>query len=267
MFQSIKVIPKKKYKEFWVDCQFGLDNFKGAWENIPDSIQTEIELNYDRCYDLHVDSLKWMQYDFDWLRYFYFFPKPVVPKEAVVPDLGEKYVVCSLVSESSGAHRMETWYIISLIKRLASKIKVAVLSTLAVNDFYDGVRGYPNVEILNIDTKRVLKVISDASLMISTDTGLKYLAYGFGVPTLEFSAQSIGPHRMLQSHKIRWNIFEERVFPIHYDAGAVADAAFRILHDKGYALLPNITDIDSQLVRRKWTLNIAKSILNNITNI
>ena len=42
MYKKINIIQNKKYKEFWVDCQFGTDNYYGALENVPDNIRQEL---------------------------------------------------------------------------------------------------------------------------------------------------------------------------------------------------------------------------------
>src|SRR4051812_207225 len=50
LFDEIEVIPSKKHKEFWVNCQFGEDNFYGALENIPDDIRERMTKECDKFY-------------------------------------------------------------------------------------------------------------------------------------------------------------------------------------------------------------------------
>ena len=45
-YKQIKVIPHKKYKPFYIQSQFGLENQIGFIENVPDSILEEIK-NHD----------------------------------------------------------------------------------------------------------------------------------------------------------------------------------------------------------------------------
>lgn len=270
LFSSITTIPTKKYKPFWVKTQFGPDSYFGALENVPDEWREKMEKNHDLFLDLHIDSLKFLSYDIPWMRYLYFFPRPDMPEvpevdKEIVSKLPERFIVCNLVSESSGAHRMEIWWLTGLIRRLASRHPVVILSTPKINHFYEEASKFPNVTVLNVQAATLFTVISRASLMVATDTGLKFIAYGLDVPTLEFSAQSNGPHSMQPSHELRWNLFPRRCFPPHYDIGYVADCAFRVMEEKGYAWSPNIQSIDNQLVRRKWTLDTEKSVLNKET--
>jgi ADP-heptose:LPS heptosyltransferase len=251
-YKEIHVIQSKKEKEFWVLTQFGKDNYYGALENVPDDVLTEMQ-SYDKFYDLHIDSLKWTNYDFDWLRYFYWFPRPETPIAEGLPELPERYIVTHLVSSSSVGHRLEPWYIERLITKLAAILPVVILSTPETNHFYDFAKGNPDVIILNTEVKNLFKVIENAELMLATDSGLRYLAYGYSVPVLTFSAHSHTPHQTIPSHRIRWLMFPDQCFPLNFDSTHVIDCARRILIDKGYALLPWIQDFDNQLVRRKWT--------------
>lgn len=257
LYEDFRVIQNKKYKEFWVDCQFGEDNYYGALENVPDDIIDEIR-SFDKFYDLHIDSLKWMQHDYDWFRYFYSFPKPNIPNrfEDSLPD---EYIVLHLVSETSVGHRLEDWYINRLVKELENSLPCVIISTEKTNHFFEGVEASDNVTVINAPVSEVFDVISRAKLMISTDSGFRYLAYGAGVPTLTFSSSSNAPHQVIPSHQIRWLPFPQHTFPLNFDAVYVSEISKRIIEDKGYSLLPFITDIDSQLVRRKYTINHEKT--------
>lgn len=254
-YKEIKIIQNKKYKEFWVDCQFGTDNYYGALENVPDEIRTEIE-SYDKFYDLHIDSLKWTGYDFDWLRYFKFFPKPELKSEN---NRGE-YIVLHLVSSTSVGHRLEDWYITKLISLISKDHKCVIVSTEDTNKFYDEIKNNPNVEIFNGNIKDVCSIISNASMMIATDSGFRYIAYGYGIPTLTFSKHSQQPFSSIPSHQIRWLMYPETCFPLNWDASAIASITNNILkNDRGYILAPYLKDFELQAVKRKYTINTEKT--------
>ena len=256
LYEDIKVIDSKKYKDFWVDCQFGEDNYYGALENVPDEIVEEMN-SYDKFYDLHIDSLKWMQHDYDWFRYFYFFPKPNIP-EKHEENLPDDYIVLHLASETSVGHRLEQWYINRLVKELSNTLPCVIISTPKTNHFFEDCVG-ENVKLINTSVSKAFDIITKAKLMISTDSGFRCLAYGSGVPTLTFSSSSNAPHQVVPSHQIRWLLFPQHTFPLNFDAIYVNEVAERILGDKGYSLLPFVTDLDSQLVRRKYTINQEKT--------
>lgn len=256
-YKEIKIIPNKKYKEFWVDCQFGIDNYYGALENVPDNIRSEME-SYDKFYDLHIDSLKWTGYDFDWLRYFKFFPKP----ELKVNNNRGNYIVFHLVSSTSAGHRLEDWYITKLISLISKNYKCVIISTEDTNKFYNEIKNLPNIEIFNGPIKDVCSVISNASMMIATDSGFRYIAYGYGIPTITFSKHSQQPFSSIPSHQLRWLMFAETCFPLNWDASAINTITNNILKkDKGYILAPYLKDFELQAVKRNYTINIEKTIL------
>ena len=257
LYKEIRVIENKKHKEFWIDCQFGEDNYYGALENVPDDIVEEMQ-SHDKFYDLHVDSLKWMQHDYDWFRFFYFFPKPNI-SEMYEEDLPEEFIVLHLVSETSVGHRLEEWYVDRLVGDLSEVLPCVIISTPETNHFYEKCLGN-NVSLINTTVSKAFDIITKSKLMISTDSGFRCLAYGANVPTLTFSSHSDAPHRAVPSHQVRWLPFAQHSFPLNFDAPYITQIAKRIIEDKGYSLLPYVNDIDSQLVRRKYTINKEKTV-------
>lgn len=256
-YKEIRIIPNKKYKQFWVDCQFGTDNYYGALENVPDEIRQEME-SYDKFYDLHIDSLKWTGYDFDWLRYFKFFPKP----ELNTVNDRSKYIVLHLVSSTSVGHRLEDWYITKIINLLSKDNKCVIISTPDTNHFYDEVKNISNVEIFNGSIKNVCEIISNAEAMIATDSGFRYVAYGYGIPTLTFSKHSSQPFSSIPSHQIRWLMFPETCLPLNWDANNVATIINNIIKkDKGYILAPYLQDFNLQAIKRNYKINLERTVL------
>jgi len=257
MYKNINIIPKKKYKPFWVDCQFGTDNYYGALENVPDNIQDEFK-SYDKFYDLHIDSLKWVDMDFDWLRYYRFFPKPELQIENAKGD----YVVFHLISSTSVGHRLEDWYIENLIKEAALKHKIYLISTEDTNHFYNNIKDLKNVNIFNGSIKEVCELISNAKLMLSTDSGFRYIAYSYGIPTLTYSKHSSKPFDSIPSHQIRWLMFPETCFPLNYDYKHINKIINNIIINKGYILLPYLDNFENQAIKRIYKINEERSIIN-----
>lgn len=254
MYKDIKIIPNKKYREFWVDCQFGIDNYFGALENVPDDYLLEMH-SYDKFYDLHIDSLKWTQYDFDWLRYFKFFPKPELKTNNEQGD----YIVLHLVSSTSIGHILDQQYIETLIKNLSSNDKIYIISTEDTNYIYDNIKYLYNVNIVNDSLENICKLISNAKFMLSTDSGFRYIAYSYGVPTLTFSSQSTKSFSSVPSHYVRWLMFPETCFPLNYDINHMLQIINNILKDPAYILTPYLVDFDSQAVRRNYSINLEKT--------
>lgn len=257
MYKNINIIPKKKYKSFWVDCQFGTDNYYGALENVPDDIQEEFK-SYDKFYDLHIDSLKWIDMDFDWLRYYRFFPKPELKIENTKGD----YIVFHLISSTSVGHRLENWYMQRLIEETSKNHKIYLISTLDANHFYENVKNLPNVHIFNGSIKEVCELISNAKLMLSTDSGFRYISYGYGIPTLTYSNHSSQPFSSIPSHQIRWLMFPETCFPLNYDYKNISKIIDNIILNKGYILVPYLQNFNNQAVKRIYKINQERSIIN-----
>lgn len=257
-YKEINVIPNKKFKKLVIDSQFGQESYLGALENVPDEWLTYMVHGCDKFYDLHIDSLKWLNYDFDWLRYYRFFPKPELPKKII---LGDKYAVFHLVSNTKNDHGLEQFYINRLIDATSKFIKVKLISTPDVRHFYSEFEKHPNVEILDVKLKEACEIISGAEVMFSIDSGLKYIGYAYSIPTLCMSRQVSAPSQPFPSHQLRWMPFPETCFPLNYDAVHISHILKRIVDNKGYALFPLATDFDAQLIRRNYTVNLEKSIL------
>jgi len=256
-YKDIKIIQSKKHKEFWIDCQFGVDNYYGALENVPDDIREEMT-SYDKFYDLHIDSLKWIDYDFDWLRYYKFFPKPELKVENKIGD----YCVFHLVSSSSSGHRLNEDYIYKLIESVSKVSRIEIISTPDTNHFYNRAKLLPDVNIFNGSVKEACELISNAKLMVATDSGFRYIAYGYGIPTYTFSSQSPAAFWSIPSHQIRWLMFSETCFPLNHDINLVSTVIKNTLKNKGYILAPYLTDFNNQAVKRIYTINQTKSIIN-----
>jgi hypothetical protein len=259
LFDSIEVIPSKKYKEFWVDCQFGTDNFYGAIENVPDEVFERMTKDCDKFYDLHIDGLKWMTYDFDWLRYFYFFPKPRVGTLATTDGTqNPDYVVMHLHSATSKGHVLEQFYIDGLVNKVAEFTNVVLISTPDSNHLFEHLKS-DKVTVFNGTVEQVFTIIANAKAMVSTDSGFRYIAYGCNVPTLTFSANCMAPSQVPLSHQIRWLMFTSHVLPLNYSFHFVAKAVKNILTNKGCGLVPFVQDFDRELVNRIYTINKDKT--------
>jgi len=254
LFDEIEVIPAKKHKEFWVDCQFGVDNFYGALENVPDDIRKDMTENCDKFYDLHIDGLKWMNYDFDWLRYFYFFPRPNVH----ISEKKDRYAVLHLHSATSKGHNLEQFYIDGLVQKISEHTRVVIISTREDNHLFTHLAG-DNVTIFNGSVEDVFSIIANADVMVSTDSGFRYIAYGCSVPTITFSKNAQAPHSVPRSHQARWLMYPEQCFPLNYSFTYIAGIVKKILENKGQALFPGVQDFDREMVFRKYTINTEKT--------
>jgi ADP-heptose:LPS heptosyltransferase len=254
-YKEVIVIPHKKYKECYISSQFGEEKSMGVYENVPDEWRAKIE-SHDIWYDGHIDSLKWVDYDFDWLRYYRFFPKPDLQKL----DTKEEYVAFHLMSNTKNDHGLERWYIERIVEEVSKFIKCKLICTNDIRNIYSKFENYPNVEILAVGLKEACLAISAAKLMFSIDSGLRVIGYSYGIPTLCLSRQVSAPFQPFPSHQLRWMPFPETCFPLNYDCIYMANFVKKVLSNKAYILVPQLTHFDNQAIRRNYTV-LPKSIL------
>lgn len=245
LYASIETIPAKRFVKCMIESQFGVEEYKGALDNVPEVWFGKM-VDANRFYDLHIDGLKWLDYDFDWLRYFRFFPRPRI-EGTKYAELGN-YIVVHLVSASSQAHRLKDWYLKFLIEKLSKIAPVYALTTPEDKDYYKDC----NCTLVIEPIENVIELISRAKMMVSTDSGLRYIAYGCNVPVITFSSNSTGAHTVLPSHELRWLVFPELCFPLNYDTGYIGKIAENLYHNKGYAILPTKEDFDQIAIRRRY---------------
>tara|TARA_B100000959_G_scaffold283122_1_gene351252 strand:+ start:1771 stop:2718 length:948 start_codon:yes stop_codon:yes gene_type:complete len=258
-YDSIKIIPRKKYKEFWIDSQFGTESYIGALENVPDEFRDEME-SYDRFYDLHIDSLKWINYDFDWYRYFRFFPPPILKRNKNKTP----YIIFQLHVSRSGdkgeTHHLEDWYVDGLINSLSREFKCKIIATSELAETYQRLNGNPNVEIIVGEVEEIINEIKDASLFIGIDSGFRFIGHCFGIPTITYGIYYNQPHESAPFHQVRWSIFPEQCFPIHYNYKKVVSLALKVMDNKICSFFPKVSDLNSELVMRNYAINKDKSI-------
>jgi ADP-heptose:LPS heptosyltransferase len=203
--------------------------------------------------------LNWVNYDFNWYKYFKSFPKTEINPENTNGD----YIVLHLVSTTSKEHLLPKWYISSLVKQIKNLgKKIFIVSTPEINQFYSEFESDSQITILNKDIKEICNIICNAKLFIGTDSGFRFVAYGCGVPTITFSKQANAPHQVLPSHYIRWLIYPELTFPLAFDCKYIYNLSEKLLKNKGYMVLPYLQDFDSQAIKRNYTVNLEKSVLN-----
>jgi ADP-heptose:LPS heptosyltransferase len=224
--------------------------------------------NHDLFFDYHIDSLKWLDYPFNWSKYFTKFPNPEINP---INDKGD-YIVLHLISSTSLEHRMESWYINNLIQRLQKqlnekKIKIYIISTPEINQIYNASKNLENVFIFNGNIKEVCDLIVNAKGMISTDSGFRFIAYGCNIPTISFSKQCSSPGQIPISHILRWNPYPQTMIPLNYDSGYVTKLFNKILDNPLYLMYPELCNCDENLlsqvlIKRNYKVNLEKSILS-----
>jgi len=260
-YKDIITIPSKKYKPFFVNTQFGIDQNFGALENIPNEYVAKMA-NSEVFLDLHIDGMQWTKYDFPYLKYFYSFPTPRI-NTSYTEKLPDKFVLMHLASNNlANAHRMSSWYVTGLVKKIAEKYPVVLLSTPSTRDYLNFAKDINNVQIIETGLTEVVDIINKCSVMVAIDSGLRFLAYGCGKPVYTFSAQATELGRVLPSHKLRWLMYENSCVPLYFDNSRLATIVKNTVDNPALWLCPEVQDFDLQCVVRKYTVNTEKSILS-----
>ena len=262
-YERTIVIEQKKYKEFYIDSEYGTENLKGMIENVPDSVYKEMTENYDKFYDYQIDKLAWLDYPFDYLKYFNKFPKIEIAPEN---EYGN-YICAHLKSSSNFEHCLEQFYITRLVcdldKYCGEKgLKLYLISTPELNKYYEeALKSATNTVLFNGRIDAVCNLIINCKGMISTDSGFRYIANCINVPVITFTRNCYAPFQPFESHHVRWLINKDEIFPLNWNTKDVLDNFKKKMDNRIYRLFPNIQD-KRQLIIRNYTVNLQKSILN-----
>ena len=248
------ILTGQETESYEVISQFGRENCPQHFDNIKKD-QLEAIKCYDKFYNLHIDALDWMNYDFDWQRYFYSFPCPGrhIPASQYA---GEDYLVLHLASDNlRNSHRMSQSYISSLVKLLAEDFQIYVLSTPSTREFIDSViEEKQGVDILEITLEEVISLIKDCSGLFGIDSGVKYLGYTFNKPTLCWARESSRPHSVTFAHQIRWLTFPQLFFPLEFDEQYMKSCMINLINTGNFFLGPHIdsSKINASLLKREY---------------
>jgi len=252
-----EVIKERSSKNFSIISQFGEENYPCAIENqLSDTIDQMIN-KCDLFYDLHIDGLKWMHHDYDWLRYYFHFPRP---KGFEIKD--NNFVLCHLYARPDSVYNSEQWYVESLLKELSKIINIKIITEENFVNYYSNLKNIENVEILTPGISEIFELASQCSVFIGIDSGIRYIPYHFSKPTFVFSKSCSEIGSVSYSHLIRWLIFKNQVLPMHYDIQKTAKIIENSLNNKACYLFPElINNFDLHIVNRNYTINENKTLL------
>jgi ADP-heptose:LPS heptosyltransferase len=246
-YNHVELVPYRKSQHFPITTQFGVENYPAHFDNMPDECR-ERWASYDKFYDLHIDSLKWMNYEFDWLRYFYFFPKPQTLIET--PKPAEDYILAHLYARPGSSYNMEQWYVIELIRKLSKSIKVIIVTQASDMAYYQELVG-ENVEVNTASSlKEIFYLARDCRAFIGIDSGVRYIPYHFSKPVFVFSKDCAAYGSPNLSHLIRWLIYPLNVFPTHFDMSKICRVIQDSLTNPASQLYPLIGDLNQRIVKR-----------------
>ena len=199
------------------------DNYSFFSDHNPD--------DFDHFYDLHIDKMLWTTYDFDWLSRFYYFPKPKVKVEK------EDYVCLHLTHNKWPPKNLPKYYIkqlIDTIKKIHPNVKA--ICTESELSSYEDILG--EKEIVCSDIITACETVAAAKVFITIDSGFKYIAYSYGVPTIETADYFTEVGQVHPLIKVRWLPFNERGIPMLYNTEFFKIALTNILENKISTVFP-----------------------------
>jgi hypothetical protein len=246
-----EVIKSRKNKEFTITSQFGPENYPSSIDNQTDEIKQIMINECDKFYDLHIDSLRWLDHDYDWFRYYYFFPKP---QKTYANIYESSYVMTHLYSRPNSPYNLDKQYSINLLKQLSQVLKVVVVIEEQYKDYYQELFDNNNI-IINTASSidEIFSIASHCSCFFGIDSGIRYIPYHFGKPTFVFSKYCSSYGNVAYSHLVRWLIYKQYVLPMHIDIDIISKIVYNINSNQAYSLFPEIPDsIDQYIVRRKY---------------
>lgn len=254
-FNKTFVIPDKKHKDFKIQStNFGEESYPGHFNNIPDKYQTQMQEGYDKFYDLHIDSLEWLTHDYDWLKYFNFFPRPQLkPCNLQLP---ERFIMAHLYARDGADSNMETWYINKLIKNISLEFDIVVLYNEESSHVYQKLKSenLEKIHFIKCEMQDIFYIASKCIAAFGIDSGIRFIPYHFGKPTFTFSKYCTQYGVTQYSYLIRWLFNEKFVFPLHYDVKSAAKIIKNTLKNPAYKLYPFLLeDIEKLVAQRNIT--------------
>jgi len=248
IYKNLTVLGKRKDPNYKIHSIFGEEVYPAHINNLPEEFLQNIK-SYDKFYDLHIDGLKWLQSDFDWLRYYYFFPKPEI--NLVSPYKGS-YIMAHLYARPNSPYNLEQWYTISLLNKLSETNKIVIITTEEHKNFYSEIFNNKNIIINCSDNViDIFKIASNCELFIGIDSGIRYIPYHFSKPVFVFSKYCTQYGQVAYSHLIRWLIFEKNVLPLYSDIEDVTLIVNNVIKNKCFALYPYLpNNIEKYIVDR-----------------
>jgi len=252
-FENINIIENKKYKKFKIkSSNFPEEDHRGNIHNVPDDIFKRMTNDYDHFYDLHIDSLDWLNHDYDWFKYFNIFPKPEKTMEAQ-RTLPEKFILAHLYARDDADSNMEGWYISKLLKNITQEFDVVALYDKNSESQYEDLMAEenPKLHFVHADLNEIFYISSKCIAAVGIDSGIRYIPYHFGKPTFTFSKYCKNYGVVQYSYLIRWLYHDKYVFPLHYDARSASQILKNTLRNPAYKLYPFLLDDIERLVAQR----------------
>lgn len=259
-FREVHVINNKKFSTFKIKCSnFPDENYPGHIDNVPDEVRKKMINEYDLFYDLHIDSLDWLNHPYDWFKHFNFFPKPEFNTNSDI-KLPDNFIMTHLHARDGADSNMEDWYVSKLLKNISQEFDVVVLINEESKDFYKKIQkdNLDRVHFIEASLEEIFYVSSKCIAAFGIDSGIRFIPYHFGKPTFTFSKYCKQYGTVQYSYLIRWLFNEKFVFPLHYDVKSASKIIKNSLVNPAYRLYPFLLDDIEKLVAQRDIIECIK---------
>lgn len=263
-FNDVFVVEKKKHKKFRIkSSNFPEEDYRGSIKNVPDVDMKLMEGAYDKFYDLHIDSLDWMNYDFDWFKHFQVFPTPEKKGRMFCPstEFPDKFILAHLYARDGADSNMEDWYISKLVKNITQEFDMIILYNDESKHKYEKLMSENNEKLhfMNESIGAIFDIASRCTAMLAIDSGIRYIPHHYGKPVFTFSKYCSQYGVVQYSYLIRWLLNDRYVLPLHYDISSASTMLKNCLRNPAYRLYPHLLDnIETLVAQRDITQYITE---------
>ena len=240
LYKNTFTIGKRLNQSFIIKNKKGQDvNYPPHPDNLPQEFKDKLQ-KCDLYYNLHIDSLNFMKYDFDWLNWYYHFPKPEQYK-TYSGKLPEKFILVHFLPRLDSFHKLDQNYSIELIKQLQKILPVVIICNKENFDWYKNVSEY----IIDPTISEIFDIASKCSILYGADSSIRYIPLHFGKPTYILSHHCTKPNDIKSvnhAHLIRWLIFRQNVLPSNCSYERIEVITNNILRNPAYVLFPEFSN-------------------------
>jgi ADP-heptose:LPS heptosyltransferase len=241
-------IPNKKEEKYVMTSPFGREEYPAHLRNIPDKYIEEM-LDADRFYDLCGDTLAFLSADFDWFKYYRFFPRPQV-KESIEKPFN-RYIVCNLYTDANNSHGMDENYVKTLLQSIQGGMPIVCIVNPVTKPFYEKIINESDrCKFFEGNWGQIASLVEQSVGMIAVDSGASYLAYAYSIPVLVYTKYSHQPHSIMFSHKLRWRVFENDCIPPNFDLQYSLAYFAKTINSKVFWINPGVQNLTQEIVDR-----------------
>jgi hypothetical protein len=234
IYTNTFTIGKRLSDSYFIENKSGrVVNYPPHPNNLPASFNNKLK-NCDRYYNLHIDSLNFMKYDFNWLSWYYHFPKPE-NYSVYNGKLPDKFIMVHLLPRMDSFHKLDREYSIQLIKQLQKVLPVVVICDEENFGWYNNVSDY----IIDPTFSEIFDIASKCSMFFGADSSVRYIPLHFGKPTYILSHHCTKPNDIKSvnhAHLLRWLVFRNNVLPSNCNIERIELLAKNVLSNPAYVL-------------------------------